>query len=197
MHSRKFLTMILSLIVLFVFSLHSFNFEAFGAGYFKDNPNADYEIEEDEDDEDDEDYEDEDEDDELPSSRQTPSQTSNNGANYWKNRGIKPEQKSTDANKVIASYKLNATDNRILREKHKSAGNSSIGKREQSQRYSRIFTLYPYDYLAAYNVALLNFEMTRYSTALEWIDKSLAVYPDYIPAKRLKPKIEGAFKKNR
>ena len=192
MHSRKFLTMILSLIVLFVFSLHSFNFEAFGAGYFKDNPNVDYEIEEDEDDEDDEDYEDEDEDedDELPSSRQTPSQTSNNGANYWKNRGIKPEQKSTDANKVIASYKLNATDNRILREKHKSAGNSSIGKREQSQRYSRIFTLYPYDYLAAYNVALLNFEMTRYSTALEWIDKSLAVYPDYIPAKRLKPKID-------
>ena len=197
MFSKKFLVFLLSLIILASFSFGAF--AASGQGYFGPGNGDNYNLEEEDDFEDEDDYADKENEEEDDYVTVPPAPPENNDyhkeviedqkyrveSTYWEKRNIKPEQRSQDANTIIKSYKLNPTDDRILREKHKSAGNSAIGKREQAQRYARIFTLYPYDYFAAYRVAQLNFEMQRYSTAKEWINKSVAVYPDYVPAKKL------------
>ena len=186
MFSKKFLVFILSIIILASFSFRAF--AASGQGYFGPDNGDDYQLEEE-----DEDYEDEYEDDDNYVT--VPPAPSEN--NYWEKRNITPEQRSVDAAKVIKSYQLDRNVARILLDKHRDAENTRIGKREQSQRYERIIRDYPYDYLAAYKAAELNYDMGRYSTALKLLEASLRIYPSYIPASRLRTKVQGAVNRNR
>ena len=197
MRSKNSFVIIFTLILIAVFSLSSF--EAFAAPSSRNKPSQQFKIEDDEDwlddeDEDeDENWDEEEDEDDLPSKPEAPQAE----VDYWQSRGLTPERSSTNANKVIRSYKLDKDVERMLLEKHKYAGNSGIGKRAQMERYEDILRYFDHDYFAAYMIAQLNFEMQRYSTADKWINKALELYPYYYPAKRLAPKIKGALEKNR
>ena len=103
-----------------------------------------------------------------------------------------PEKYSDDTTKVINSYGLgNKAKNLINRHKEAAAG---MGNKEKVSRYSAILKQFPMDYLAAYRAAEASFAMGRNSQALKWVNQSLAIYPDYMPARRLKKQIEGALK---
>lgn len=206
MLSKKFLVLILAVIIACAFSFGAY--AASGQGYFGPGTGSDYEVEDDYDDEDEDDdddyYDDEAEEDEapvvVPNIEPEPEQEIMKikaDSGYWYKQNFRPESRSTNTKKVIQSYRLDGASERVLLAKHKSAGNSEIGKREQSMRYIRIFLEYPYDYFAAYKAAEMNYGMSRYSTAQKWIDTALEVYPDYSPAERLKVKINGALKRVR
>ena len=213
MFSKKFLTLILTLIILASFSFGAF--AASGQGYFGSGKSNGYEVEETNDDEGDydDDYDDDDDNDDnddwedeedvvtVPPAPKDVVEidevTYHMEVNYWKGRNLSPERKSVDAAKVIKSYQLDKNVARILLDKHRDAEKTQIGKREQAQRYQRIVTTYPYDYLAAYKAGLLNYEMGRYSTALKWAEASLQIYPNYVPASTLRNKARGAMNRNR
>lgn len=108
--------------------------------------------------------------------------------------GDKREKYSEDTAKVIKSYNLGASAKESLMTRHKDAEKGQ-GNREKVDRYEIIFRSHPDDYLAAYRLAQLNFAMGRNGQALGWVDKSLAVFPNYMPARRLRNQIEGALKR--
>ena len=110
-------------------------------------------------------------------------------ATIWKKP---PEKYSDDTTKVIKSYGL-ASGTNVLINKHKEAA-AGQGNRQKAERYSKILKKYPMDYLAAYRAAEVIFAMGRNGQALKWVNKSLEIYPDYMPARRLKKQIQGALK---
>ena len=104
-----------------------------------------------------------------------------------------PEKYADDATKVIKSYGLNKAQTNTLISRHKDAV-AGMGNREKVDRYSSILKKYPMDYFAAYKAAEASFAMGRNNQALQWINRSLKIYPDYMPARRLKKQIQGALK---
>ena len=104
-----------------------------------------------------------------------------------------PEKYADDATKVIKSYGLNKAQTNTLISRHKDAV-AGMGNREKVDRYSSILKKYPMDYFAAYKAAEANFAMGRNNQALQWVNRSLKIYPDYMPARRLKKQIQGALK---
>lgn len=210
MLSKKFLVLILAVLIACAFSLGAY--AASGQGYFGPGTGDSYEIDEDydEDDDDDDDYYDDEDDDGdepdapviVPSPSPEPEPEPDiieikSDLSYWKSKNFKPETKSTEAKKVIQSYRLDGAVTRVLIDKHKSAAYTEVGKREQYDRYVIILNEYPFDYFAAYKAAEMNYDMRKYSTALKYIDKSLEIYPDYIPAIRLRRKIQAGLKRVR
>ena len=104
-----------------------------------------------------------------------------------------PEKYSDDAAKVIKSYGLKKPQTNTLISRHKDAA-AGVGNKEKVDRYSSILRKYPMDYFAAYKAAEATFAMGRNSAALQWINRSLKIYPDYMPARQLKKRIQGALK---
>ena len=114
----------------------------------------------------------------------------NTKASIWKKP---PEKYSEDTAKVINSYGLSKKRAKNLINNHKDAA-AGMGNKEKVKRYQNILRQFPMDYLAAYRAAEATFAMGRNSQALRWVNQSLAIYPDYMPARRLKKQIEGALK---
>ena len=104
------------------------------------------------------------------------------------------ENKSEDPKKVITSYGLDSGTTTALINKHRDAAKGK-GNRELSERYINLSNQYPQDYLAPYKAAVANYDMTRYSTAQKWCRVALERNPNYVPARQLMRKIEGALKR--
>ncbi len=102
----------------------------------------------------------------------------------------KREKNSEDTKKVINSYGLKASAAKALINKHNEAAKGQ-GNREKDERYKRILKSNPNDYLAAYRLAQVNFEMGRKGQALNWVNRCLKIYPNYMPARRLRTKLGG------
>ncbi len=104
------------------------------------------------------------------------------------------ERYSEDPDKVIHSYGLSTTAELDLIDLHHSAKRAKA-KRERYDRYIMILSDYPKDYLAAYEAAVSAYDMTEYDKALHWVNKSLEIFPQYVPARQFKRKIEGGLKR--
>ena len=102
----------------------------------------------------------------------------------------KHEKYSEDLTKVIRSYSLDEAKTSELLDLHHAASRG-IGNQEKINRYSVIIEAYPIDYFAAYNAAVAAYAMVDYDEAMYWITKCLDTCPDYMPARRLKKKIDG------
>ena len=100
---------------------------------------------------------------------------------------------SEDTKKVIKSYRLSKKTTNALLNRHENSA-AGVGNKEKAERYESTLKRFPMDYLAAYRLAQVNFEMGRNSQALKWVNRSLSIYPDYMPARRLKKQIQGALK---
>ncbi|MBQ7154230.1 MAG: hypothetical protein IJR85_01605 [Synergistaceae bacterium] len=130
------------------------------------------------------DYDDDDEDD--YDYEPDPQSSLRKQAREFENRSVKPED-------VIKTYDLSSREAEELIRKHNEALKLR-SNREKADVYARMFEEYDGDYLAAYYVALANFNMGRGGQALTWCDKALAVNPLYYPAKYVRKKAEGIVK---
>ncbi len=99
-------------------------------------------------------------------------------------KGLKLENHSTSAAKVIASYGISDDEKRGLIERHKRA-EKMLSRDEKFSRYTEMFAENPSDYFAAYQAGKTAFEAGHYSDAKEWAERSLSVNPKYSPAKKL------------
>ncbi len=213
MRSKKFFLMFIASLVIFAFAAGAY--ASTGSGYFGDG--ADPEVEDDFEPADGRtttpvvsDYDDDDDDfGDLtpvtttpatpvitPAPRQedydyTPTQTT---PAITKKAASNLENRSEDPQKVISSYGLDGGTANALIQRHKDAAKGK-GNREQSERYINITNQYPMDYLAPYKAALANYEMGRNSTAQKFVNIALERNPNYVPAKQLKRKVEGALKR--
>ena len=115
-------------------------------------------------------------------SQQTSVQSTSSQANF--------ENKSTDPAKVIGSYGLSKKATKNLIGKHADAVRT-ISKQERSDRYRSIFKQNKNDYLAAYGVALAEFEMNHGGESAKWCNRALAINPRYLPAKQLLKRAKG------
>ena len=102
----------------------------------------------------------------------------------------KREKQSEDTAKVINSYGLSKAAAKSLIARHKDA-EKGMGNREKASRYSKILKANPNDYLAAYRLAQVNAAMGRNGQALGWVNRCLKIYPNYMPARRLRTKLGG------
>lgn len=100
------------------------------------------------------------------------------------------EKFSDKTEKVIRSYELDPTEESDLIDLHHAAERAR-SKPERYSRYSDILMDNPLDYLAAYRMAQVAFEMANYSECEECLDTTLEICPDYAPAKRLMKVLEG------
>ena len=100
------------------------------------------------------------------------------------------EKFSEDTGKVIRSYGLDPTEESELLDLHHAAERAR-SKAEKFSRYSDILADNPLDYLAAFRMAQVAFNMANYSECEECIGKTLEICPDYAPAKRLMKVLEG------
>ena len=105
----------------------------------------------------------------------------------------KREKYSEDTAKVINSYGLTSSKAKGLINRHNDAA-KGMGKEEKFDRYKRIYNANKYDYLAAYRLAQVSFEMGHNAQAMSWLNTCLDIFPNYMPARQLKKKVEGAMK---
>ena len=98
------------------------------------------------------------------------------------------ENDSTDYETVIASYGLDEYTEHRLITKHKSASKLKTNK-SKIKSYKSIISVYGDDYLAAYCIALAEFNDGDKSEALRWCERALDINEDYVPAQKLKAKI--------
>ena len=102
----------------------------------------------------------------------------------------KHEKFSDKTEKVIKSYELDPDDESELIALHHEAERAR-SKPEKFERYSNILIDNPLDYLAAYRMAQVSFNMANYSECEECLNTTLEICPDYAPAKRLMKVLEG------
>ena len=102
----------------------------------------------------------------------------------------KHEKYSEDLTKVIRSYGLKESVTSDLLDLHRAA-ERGVGNQAKIERYSAIVEAYSIDYFAAYKAAVAAYNMVDYDEAMYWITKCLDTCPDYMPARRLKKRIEG------
>lgn len=105
----------------------------------------------------------------------------------------KREKYSDNTTKVINSYGLKASQAKGLINRHNEAAQAK-GKEDRFDRYKRIYNANKYDYLAAYRLAQVSFEMGHNAQAMGWINTCLEIFPNYMPARQLKKQVEGAMK---
>lgn len=103
------------------------------------------------------------------------------------------ERKSTEPEKVIPTYELPRDAEEMLIQLHKDA-QKMISKPGRIDAYTRIFDIYDGDYLAAYCAGLAEFDSNNGSKSKEWCEISLAINPNYLPAKLLMRRAEGLIK---
>ena len=103
---------------------------------------------------------------------------------------VKFESKSTDPATVIKGYGLSAKQKSSLINKHKDALQMR-SKKEKSERYRSLFKQYKLDYLAAYCIALVEFEMGHGGESVKWCNKALSINSQYSPAKQLLKRAKG------
>lgn len=101
----------------------------------------------------------------------------------YDNRSVVPEE-------VIDTYEISDDDKHRLIEMHNEASRR-LSKEGRADSYREIFDIYDKDYLAAYGVALAEFDMYHGKQCIEWCDIALSINKRYLPAKRLKNKAEG------
>ena len=99
------------------------------------------------------------------------------------NRSIKPED-------VINKYDLPDDHKNSLIFRHNEALKLK-SKETRVEKYSEIFRDYPKDYLAAYYVALAEFESDHGGSSVYWCEQALKINPLYLPAKQLMKKAKG------
>ena len=99
------------------------------------------------------------------------------------------ELSSTDTKKVIKSYGLNAKEEKTLLEAHSKASKMSNTEKKY-EAYVKLAQSTLYDYLASYNAAKYAMELSMSTRAMEWIEKTLLINPEYKPAKALMTKIK-------
>ncbi|MBQ3458002.1 MAG: hypothetical protein IJG30_03485 [Synergistaceae bacterium] len=102
----------------------------------------------------------------------------------------KHEKFSEKTEKVIRSYGLDPTEESDLLDLHHAAERAR-SKPERYSRYSDILMDNPLDYLAAFRMAQVAFDMANYSECEECLNTTLEICPDYAPAKRLMKVLEG------
>lgn len=98
--------------------------------------------------------------------------------------------KSTDA-KVIQTYELSPGDKNLLGIMQRNAYNKYKNGRYKDAyaEFSRAANAHPtVHYLAAYWAGVSAHKLRKSGEALQWIDKALAINPDYKPAKDFKSK---------
>lgn len=100
------------------------------------------------------------------------------------------EKFSDKTEKVIRSYELDPTEESDLLDLHHAAERAR-SKPEKYSRYSDILMDNPLDYLAAYRMAQVAFNMANYRDCEECLNTTLEICPDYAPAKRLMKVLEG------
>ena len=105
------------------------------------------------------------------------------------NNTQKLEKFSTNAKKVIKTYGLNNKNEKALITAHSKAEKMGSPKKKY-ESYVEIANSNLRDYLASYNAGKYAVELSMYSEAKEWLEKSLRVNPDYKPAQTLLKKIE-------
>ena len=98
------------------------------------------------------------------------------------------ENESTDPAKVISSYGLPAGETNILRIKHINLKNQESGK-DLYQEYTKLFDEYNGDYFAAFRAGEVASDIGDKTNAELWFEKSLAVNPNYEPAKNALKKL--------
>ena len=102
----------------------------------------------------------------------------------------KYEKRSTNTETVINSYGLDKRARDRLISAHNEAG-KAISKKERFKRYEEIFKKNPNDFLAAYRAAETQIEMGHKGGAENWLNKVLAINPNYSPAKQLMKKAKN------
>ena len=105
-------------------------------------------------------------------------------------RKKKLETSSTDAKKVIRSYRLNPAQEKALITAHSKASKAS-NARKKYESYKQLSEADINDYLAAYNTGKYALELSMYTEAREWASKALFVNPNYKPAQTLIDKIDN------
>ena len=105
-------------------------------------------------------------------------------------RRKKLETSSTDAKKVIRSYKLSPAQEKALIAAHSKASKASNAKKKY-ESYKQLSEADINDYLAAYNTGKYALELSMYTEAREWASKALFVNPNYKPAQALIDKIDN------
>lgn len=104
----------------------------------------------------------------------------------YENRSVKPED-------VIATYEIPENQKSGLIRMHNEAMNMR-SKQGRVERYTELLEHYGRDYLAAYGIALAEFEMDHGSASVDWCNRTLEINPKYLPAKQLKRKAEGIMR---
>lgn len=105
-------------------------------------------------------------------------------------RKKKLETSSTDAKKVIKSYRLTPTKEKALIAAHSKASKASNAQKKY-ESYKQLSEADINDYLAAYNAGKYALELSMYMEAREWASKALFVNPNYKPAQALIEKIDN------
>ncbi|MDR1742063.1 MAG: hypothetical protein LBR38_09540 [Synergistaceae bacterium] len=90
------------------------------------------------------------------------------------------ENESTNPTKVIPTYGLAPGDANILTIAHNGL-KGRTGKAAYA-KYSELAASYPMDYLAMYRAGVLARQMKKNDDAKAWLNKALAVNPNYKPA---------------
>lgn len=111
-------------------------------------------------------------------------------ANNSGNKKRRLENSSTDAKKVIKSYGLSASKEKMLINAHSKASKANNSKKKY-EAYKQLSEADNNDYLAAYNTGRYALEQSMYIEAREWVSKALFVNPNYVPAKKLIEKIDN------
>ena|GEM_PF-6851250 len=101
----------------------------------------------------------------------------------YDNRSEKPED-------VIATYEISQKHKNDLIRMHNEAA-KMLSKEGRAERYEELFKAYRNDYLAAYGVALAEFDMYHGRKCINWCNTALSINPRYLPAKLLRKKAEG------
>ena len=104
-------------------------------------------------------------------------------------RNKKLETSSTDAKKVIRSYRLTPTKEKALITAHSKASKANNAQKKY-ESYKQLSEADVNDYLAAYNTGKYALELSMYIEAREWSSKALFVNPNYTPAQALIEKID-------
>ena len=104
----------------------------------------------------------------------------------FNNRSVNPDD-------VIKTYGLPAGEANFILRRHKEIA-KMLSKKEKAEEYANLFAHYSGDYLAAYYAGLAEFESGHGSRAKEWLEKSLNINPQYLPAKMLMKQANGLEK---
>ena len=103
------------------------------------------------------------------------------------------DNRSTNPEDVIKTYGLPDDKANFLLRRHKEIA-KMLSKTEKIEKYAELFAYYDGDYLAAYYAGLVEIESGHGSRAKDWLEKSLKINPQYLPAKLLMKQANGLMK---